>query len=290
MIRIKRDGKIFVPDDDAFIGYEGDNLNTSKQFFVEGVTDTSYVYRMYLTFDDGSTCYFLLNSSPAEGGTRLVWNVTSQQINKGGIVRMQIKASNSRGTVFHTEPTALLVQTSIEFTDVYRDIDNAEFLQHEQYLNNLKAEAEEIYNGIQGAHLEPVPVPNSTQAVQSNGIYNALAGKLSFEHIARENGAALDIEDVEDLELDTNKIYFVLLGSSVLYSGSHPCKCILIAITATNQIAIDINGRVFSRYKDINNNWSAFSENTSALSTRVSTLESLVGTANAVLEAVLLGA
>ena len=137
MIKIKPDGRVFVPDEDAFIGYEGDNLNARKEFFVEGVTEQSYIYRMYLSFDDDTTCYFLLNRTIVEGGTKLVWNVTSEQINKSGIVTMQIKASNLSGIVFHTEPTALLVQTSIEFAEVYRDKDNAEFLQHERYLNNL---------------------------------------------------------------------------------------------------------------------------------------------------------
>ena len=290
MIQIKPDGRVIVPDEEAFIGYEGDNLSATKEFFVEGITEQSYIYRMYLTFDDDSSCYFLLDRTIVDGGTKLRWNVSSEQINKGGIVRMQIKASNLQGVVFHTEPTAMLVQTSIEFAEVYRDKDNAEFLQHERYLNNLIAEADEIYQGLLGENMDAVPTENSTYAVQSSGIYHALAEKVSFELISKSNGSPLELSDLNNLTPEIGKLYYVLIAGSVLYSGAYPCRCLLAALTDTNQIVVDINGRCFSRYKDVSDNWSSFTESTSALDTRVSTLESTVGTANAALEAVLLGA
>lgn len=144
MITIKHDGRFIIPEGEAFIGYTGDNLNTTKEFFVEEVTDNTLIYRMYLLFDDGTSNFFLISSEVAEGGTRLEWNVTSEQIYKSGIVKMQIKASNNDGLIFHSAMTSLLVQRSIEFAECYGEKVNDEFLQHEQALNALANRCEAL--------------------------------------------------------------------------------------------------------------------------------------------------
>lgn len=186
MITIKKNGKFIIPENEIFVGHAGDNLNATKEFFVEDVTDVSLVYRMYLQFDDGSTNFFLLDSETAQNGTKLIWNVTNDQIYKGGILRMQIKASNSSGVVFHSAITSLVVHRSIEFGEAYKNKENSEFLQHEQYLNDLVEkeraaieELKEIHAGItDGKFMDPEPMENSTHVVQSGGIYNALKSKL----------------------------------------------------------------------------------------------------------------
>ncbi|MBQ5399222.1 MAG: hypothetical protein IIU14_07285 [Ruminococcus sp.] len=144
MITIKNDGRFIIPEGEAFIGYAGDNLSAEKRFFVEGITDPTLIFRMYLLFDDGSSNFFLLDSQVENGGTTLVWDVTNDQIYKSGIVQMQIKASNSGGLVFHTSATPLLVQSSIEFAESYAEKVNSEFLQHEQLLNELCERCEDI--------------------------------------------------------------------------------------------------------------------------------------------------
>lgn len=144
MITIKRDGRFIIPEGESFIGYAGDNLAATKEFFVEDLTDISLVYRMYLLFDDGTSNFFLLESDVVEGGTKLVWSVTAEQIYKSGIVKMQIKASNSSGLVFHTTTTSLLVHRSIEFAESYAEMVNYEFLQHEKALNRLAERCAEM--------------------------------------------------------------------------------------------------------------------------------------------------
>ena len=186
MITIKKNGKFIIPENEVFIGHAGDNLHATKEFFVEGVTDVSLVYRMYLQFDDGSTNFFLLQSETAENGTKLIWNVTSDQIYKSGILKMQIKASNSSGVVFHSAITSLVAQTSIEFGESYKNKENSEFLQHEQFLNELiekersaLEELKEYGAGItDGSLMDTEPTKNSIRAAQSGGIYNALKTKL----------------------------------------------------------------------------------------------------------------
>lgn len=138
MITVKcKDGKFIVPREEGFIGYEGDNLNVTKEIFVEGVVDMSLVFRMYLMFDDGTCNYFLVDSQVVENGTLITWNITNDQIYKDGIVQIQLKASNDSGEVFHSDITTMLVQTSIEFTDFFKEKENSEYLQHEEFLNCL---------------------------------------------------------------------------------------------------------------------------------------------------------
>ncbi len=139
MITIKRNGKFVIPEGESFIGYEGDNLNARKEFFVEQLTDVSLIYRMYLEFDDGTVNFFILQSEVGQGGTRLVWDITNDQIFKSGLVKLQIKGSNSSGTVFHSAVTTVIVSASIEFGESFGEKANSEFLRHEEYLNSLVA-------------------------------------------------------------------------------------------------------------------------------------------------------
>lgn len=151
MIKITRCGKILIPKEEGFIGYAGDNLKVTKEIFVEGITDISLIYRMYLMFDDGTCNFFLLDSQVKEGGTLLVWNIKSDQIFKSGIVQVQVKASNDSGEVFHSEVTTMLVQTSIEFTNYFKNKENSEFLQHEQYLNQLLKTHDEALESVKNS-------------------------------------------------------------------------------------------------------------------------------------------
>ena len=171
MITIKQDGKIIVPCDEAYIGHAGDNLSAVKEFFVEDVSDISLVYRMYLLFDDGTTNFFLLDSEVIEGGTKLTWNVTSDQIYKDGVVKMQIKASNSSGLVFHSDETSVIVNTSIEFSEAYGNKENSEFLYHEKYLNELLEKEKDIVNQLLEIPLDTEPKEGSTFGITSGAVY-----------------------------------------------------------------------------------------------------------------------
>ncbi len=185
MITINSKGRFCIPDEDVFIGFAGDNLTVKREFFLEGVTDSTAIYRMYLLFDDGTSNFFLLDKELMETGTKLIWNIESDHIFKSGIVILQIKGTNAEGKTFHTCQTSLVVQKSIEFSESYNTVVNSEFLQQEEKLNGfiekantIKKEAEELYEKIKEVNVDSVPTENSKKLVVSGGVHYALSTKL----------------------------------------------------------------------------------------------------------------
>lgn len=198
MITINNKGRFSIPDEDVFIGFAGDNLSVKREFFLEGVTDPTTIYRMYLLFDDGTSNFFLLDKELMEKGTKLIWNIESDHIFKSGIVILQIKGTNSQGKTFHTCQTSLVVQKSIEFSESYNTMVNSEFLQQEEKLNGfiekantIKAEADELYAKIKEAQIDSVPTENSESPITSGGVHYALSTKLDdADNSVKENNIA----------------------------------------------------------------------------------------------------
>lgn len=77
MITITKKGKFYVPIEDGFIGYAGDNLNKTIKFLVEGIAQNQLNYRAYLKFDDGTVNYFLLEKKVLQENTELEWQIKS---------------------------------------------------------------------------------------------------------------------------------------------------------------------------------------------------------------------
>ena len=255
MITVTKQGSFIIPQNECFIGHAGDNLNTTKEFFVEGITDISLIYRMYLQFDDGSCNYFLLESTVADGGTNLVWKVTNDQIFKSGIVKIQIKASNGSGEVFHSQITTMLVQTSIEFSDYFTQKENSEFLRYEKTLNELRTvieeavatvnsaveQAEKIMENIQAENLATQPEEGNEKAITSDGVFSALTKKVTYHGVYTITSA-----DQMDNYLSTDTLYDVTImrGTLEIFSGTTACKILNIG---KNQFLYTDSGRVFKR-------------------------------------------
>lgn len=142
MITINESGKIFIPQEDGFIGYAGDNLNKTIEFTVLNKNDENLYYRMYLEFDDGTVNFFVLEKKIQNNDTQLQWTVTEDQIYKDGIVNAQIKAFNVNGEVFHTEIIPLFAGKSIEFCNYLAEKTNSEFLMLEKKLNQMLDDVE----------------------------------------------------------------------------------------------------------------------------------------------------
>ena len=256
MINITKQGKFIIPENECFIGYAGDNLNTTKEIFVEGIADMSLIYRMYLQFDDGTCNYFLLESEVQEGGTLLIWNVTSDQIFKSGIVKVQIKASNDSGEVFHSSITNMLVQTSVEFSDYFCTKENSEFLQYENTLTQLKkqldtscanlavatAQAQDLLNQLRFAEIDNEPVENSDRLVKSGGVYSALATKMNYS-------ATVTVDDITDFDSmsELNCIYDVIINGGVIPQIEYVNMGKVFNIINFQFLIIN-DGRLFSRY------------------------------------------
>ncbi len=142
MITIQN-GKLTIPENERFIGFAGDNLRRKIEFSVQGESTPCELYRIYLTFDDGTVNYFVLDTSNEENGTVLVWNVLSDHIFKSGLVKVRIKAFSQNNVIWHTNADYFVVGESAECADFFKNKENSEFLRYEQMLNNLKNEIEE---------------------------------------------------------------------------------------------------------------------------------------------------
>ncbi len=130
-------GKLTIPECRRFIGFAGDNLSTTIEFIIMNQSETDRIYRLYLTFDDGTVNYFTLPAYLDESGVVLTWNVKREHIFKSGNVQVQIKGFAHNGVVYHTTPDTFFVGNSAEFSD-YLQNNNTEFLQYEEKLNSLK--------------------------------------------------------------------------------------------------------------------------------------------------------
>lgn len=142
MITIQN-GKFFVPEDERFIGFAGDNLRKKIEFFVVGETQEVSTYRLYLTFDDDSVNFFVLPKASTSGGTLLTWDILESHIFKAGIVKAQIKAFAEDGVIWHTNRETFIVGKTAEYPETPDSPINTEFLEYEKALNSIRDEIKE---------------------------------------------------------------------------------------------------------------------------------------------------
>ncbi len=136
-------GKLTIPESERFIGFAGDNLRRTIEFLVSGAKEADRIYRLYLTFDDGTVNYFVLPSQVTDKGVVLTWQVLREHIFMSGWVKAQIKAFSGNGVVYHTSTDRFFVGDSAEFSDSIKK-QNTEFLRYEERLNELSKELSEI--------------------------------------------------------------------------------------------------------------------------------------------------
>ena len=246
MIKIDSNKNLIVTDDDLFIGYTGDNLNVTKEILIEKETDISLIYRMYLKFDDGTCNFFLLDKTESDNGTKLIWKITSDQIYKDGIVKVQIKASNSSGEVFHTNSINMLVQSSIEFCDSFAEKKVSEYLQHEERLNQIVRKGQEIYNNLAPFEFDTEPTEDSDKLISSGAVYNSLAKKANFKNIYYNAGGTGGLNTA----CDPDTIYNVCFNATC-NNVAQGTKGILFATDENTQILITDNGNIFYRYYNL---------------------------------------
>lgn len=136
-------GKLTIPESERFIGFAGDNLRRTIKFLISGATESDRIYRLYLTFDDGTVNYFTLPSELTDEGVVLTWNVLRQHIFMSGCVRAQLKAFSDSGVVYHTTTDRFFVGDSAEFSEHFEKT-NTEFLEYEERLNELAKTVSEV--------------------------------------------------------------------------------------------------------------------------------------------------
>ncbi len=142
MITVEKSGKIYIPPEDGFIGYAGDNLNKTIEILLKERNQKENFYRIYLKFDDETVNYFIVQMQIKGNDTILNWNITDDHIFKSGVVYLQIKGFNASKEVFHTESVPLIVGNSIEFGNYFAEKQISEFLEKEKELNELYSDIE----------------------------------------------------------------------------------------------------------------------------------------------------
>ena len=142
MITIQN-GKFFVPEDERFIGFAGDNLRKKIEFLVLGETQEISTYRLYLTFDDDSVNFFVLPKANTSEGVLLTWDILESHIFKAGIVKAQIKAFAEDGMIWHTNFETFIVGKTAEYPETPDSPINTEFLEYEKALNRIRDEIKE---------------------------------------------------------------------------------------------------------------------------------------------------
>lgn len=130
------DGKLTILEGQRFIGFTGDNRHTQKKFFIRNNPESGWIYRLYLTFDDGTHNHFVLPATVSKDGTWLTWNVEEGHIFKSGLVKAQIKAFSGDNEVYHTTSDVFMAGKSTEEDNEFKN-SNSEFLLYEKTLNDL---------------------------------------------------------------------------------------------------------------------------------------------------------
>lgn len=148
------DGILTIPESERFLGFKGDNLHTQKKFFIRLNTQSGWLYRLYLTFDDGRHNFFVLPSDISDEGTWLTWDIEESHIMQSGLVKAQIKAFSDENEVYHTTSDVFMVGKACEDDEEFKN-SNSEFLYFEKTLNKLyekmqNASAKMPYVGTNG--------------------------------------------------------------------------------------------------------------------------------------------
>ena len=130
------DGILTIPEGERFVGFKGDNLHTQKKFFIRTDPASGWLYRLYLTFDDGRHNFFTLPYELYADGIVLTWDIEEDHIFKSGLVKAQIKAFSDDSEVYHTTSDIFVAGKATEEDEEFLN-SNSEFVHFEKTLNEL---------------------------------------------------------------------------------------------------------------------------------------------------------
>ncbi|MBQ2825165.1 MAG: hypothetical protein IJF19_02720 [Clostridia bacterium] len=228
------DGILTIPEGERFVGFSGDNLHAQKKFFIPACTQSGWLYRLYLTFDDGRHNFFTLTPDVGDKGTWLTWDIREDHILKNGIVKAQIKAFSSDEEVYHTTSDVFIAGKTTEEDEEFKN-SNSEFLYFEKTLNELygKMESASAKMPYVGANGNWYTYDADKEAYFDSGVSAEVAlgdMVISPEHLDREYWQMLNrnpvhgydyLDSIIDESDCTKTIYRVEL------SGLSPIKAVV---------------------------------------------------------------
>ena len=217
------DGILTIPQCERFVGFTGDNNHTEKTFFISNNTQSGWLYRLYLTFDDGRHNFFILPATVSSEGTWLTWNIEESHILKSGLVKAQIKAFSEDNEVYHTTSDVFVAGLSSEEADSFKN-GNSEFILYERTLNNLyrkmiTASAKMPYVGENGNwfvydtdnDVYTDSGVSSSAGLADNSVTPAKLDRAYWEKIIPVS------EPITDCEVLFNTVGFVNSGGSIAF-------------------------------------------------------------------------
>ena len=116
-------GKIMIPRTERFVGFAGDNLHKTVQFFVTPAAQNC-TYNLILSFSDNSVRIIPLSATSAEEGVTLTWEVRARHIPVPGLAWAQIKVeSGDSDTEYYTGKNFFIIGDPDDRADSSADPD-----------------------------------------------------------------------------------------------------------------------------------------------------------------------
>ncbi len=82
-----------IPSDERFVGFAGDNLHITRQFYITPA-DENCSYNLILTFNDNTVRVIPLAAEVYGDGVLLTWTIRSSHLPKGGVAWIQLKVTD----------------------------------------------------------------------------------------------------------------------------------------------------------------------------------------------------
>ncbi len=217
------DGILNIPEGERFIGHSYDNLHTQKKFFIRSNPESGWLYRLYLTFDDGRHNFFMLPATVSNEGTLLTWNIEESHILKSGLIKAQIKAFSEDKEVYHTTSDVFVAGRAAEEDEEFKN-SNSEFLNFERTLNDLylkmnTASAKMPYVGTNGNWFT---YDINSESYVDSGVSSMIAvenGTLTPEKLDRAYWERLSLVHIQITDADDlfERVGFTNAGGSIAF-------------------------------------------------------------------------
>ncbi|MBO4343770.1 MAG: hypothetical protein J5844_03840 [Clostridia bacterium] len=116
MIVINRSRSAVIPEKDRRIGFVNDNLVETRLFEIKDANLFGFSFK--LDIENTSDVVDLTAYSQSETSLVLEWNITSEMIGEGGILRTQLRAFDNGERVWHSDIMEFVAEKSVDAVNV----------------------------------------------------------------------------------------------------------------------------------------------------------------------------
>lgn len=131
--------KLYIPQSDKIIGFEGDNLCETRLFLI---TDKNLFGLSFKLDVLEYNCCIDLDKQESDSGVLLTWNITSGVTQNSGLMNVQVRGFDEKNElVWHSEIESFFVGDSVNASKQVEDVALTEFEQIEKKATLAKNEA-----------------------------------------------------------------------------------------------------------------------------------------------------